>query len=188
MFQDSGATQDVSLQTKQTLHADINGNPLHAGDSDPVHLFAQSGDISGFTLFSPKATQVVAGQDITDIGLYIQNTSAGDVSVVSAGRDIIAYDDNSPLRRSAQQLQGIGDNSGDIQIGGPGTLEILAGRNLTLGVSAGSASDGTEVGISSVGNARNPVLPFAGANVVAAAGLGGASSGLDASKLDLPGF
>jgi filamentous hemagglutinin family protein len=193
LFAATGASEGLSLQTKGALHADLNGNPLHADDPQPVHLFAQSGDISGFTLYSGKATQVVAGQDITDVGLYIQNTGVSDVSVVSAGRDIIPYDENSPLRVEASN-SGVtlsAPNSGDIQIAGPGTLEVLAGRDLNLGIpSKYSASNaaGTNVGISSVGNAQNSALPFAGANVVAAAGVGGASSGLEASQLDFAAF
>ncbi len=65
---------------------------------------------------------------------------------------------------------------------GPGTLEVLAGRDLNLGVGPNNA-DGTGVGISSIGQERNPVLPFGGADIVAMAGIG-SSSGLDASKLD----
>jgi len=43
------------------------------------------------------------------------------------------------------------------------------------------------VGISSIGNQSNPVLPFAGADIVAAAGIG-PSSGLDSSPLDFAAF
>ena len=190
LFAESGATQNVVLQTKQALHANINGDVLHAGDTNPVDLFAQTGDISGFTLYSPKETQIVAGQDITDIGLYIQNTSASDISVVSAGRDIVAYDNTSALRLEASPAGAGQADSGDIQISGPGTLEVLAGRDLNLGIENDNLtfSDGTHVGITSVGNARNPSLPFAGADVFAAAGLGGASAGLDTSNLDLSAF
>jgi filamentous hemagglutinin family protein len=192
LFDESGSDQGSFgvLQTQEALNAP---GLLHADDPDPVHLYALDGDISGLTLFSPKSTRVVAGQDITDIALYLQNVAASDVSVVSAGRDIIVYDPNSSLRTSAQT----GDNelnsppfgdptAGDIQINGPGTLEILAGRNLNLGVGPNLA-DGTGVGITSVGNARNPNLPFAGADVIAAAGVGG-SAGLDQSAMNFTGF
>jgi hypothetical protein len=68
--------------------------------------------------------------------------------------------------------------AGDIQINGPGTLEVLAGGNLSTGLGQNS-NDGTGVGITSIGNGRNPYLPFGGANIVASAGidaLGGLSS------------
>jgi filamentous hemagglutinin family protein len=193
LFDESGSTEgaDGTLQTKLKLHASINGGPLHANDPNPVHLYAENGDISGLTLFSGKAARIVAGQDITDIALYVQNDNVNDISLVAAGRDIIAYDANSPLRVDAQSAGNVlnfGSTTlaGDIQISGPGTLEVLAGRNLDLGVGPNNP-DGTGVGISSIGNERNPVLPFAGADVMAAAGIG-TSAGLDASQLDFPAF
>ncbi|MEI6083057.1 MAG: filamentous hemagglutinin N-terminal domain-containing protein, partial [Verrucomicrobiota bacterium] len=175
LFNESGSSQGAFgvFQTQLALHAP---GPLHAGDLDPVRFYALDGDISGVTLFSGKSTHVVAGQDITDAAFYLQNVAATDVSVVSAGRDIIVYDPTSQLRTTAQ----IGNNellipfgnpaAGDIQISGPGTLEVLAGRNLSLGVGP-NAGDGTALGITSIGNARNPNLPFAGADIIAAAGI-----------------
>ena len=175
------------LQTKLALHGELNGAPLHANDPNPVHLDAESGNISGLTLFSGKAAQVVAGQDVTDIALYVQNVNSDDVSVVSAGRDIVAYDAAAPLLIDAQSAGnvldvGSGALAGDIQIAGPGTIEVLAGRNLNLGVGPGNA-DGTGAGLTSIGNQANPVLPFGGADIVALAGVG-ASAGLQASQLD----
>ena len=187
LFDESGSDQSVFgvLQTQEALNAP---GLLHAGDPNPVYLYAMSGDISGITLFSAKSTRVVAGKDITDIALYPQNVSASDVSVVSAGRDIIAYDPNSQLRTTAQTgnnellLSQFGDPAtGDIQINGPGALEVLAGRNLDLGVGRNNSD------ITSIGNARNPYLPFAGADVIAVAGIGG-SAGLDQSALNFQSF
>jgi filamentous hemagglutinin len=193
LFAESGSTQGTYgvLQTKLKLHASIDGQTLHANDPNPVHLYAENGDISGLTLFSGKAARVVAGQDLTDIALYVQNNNAGDISLVAAGRDIIAYDANSPLRLDAAAVGNVLDDgsatlAGDIQISGPGTLEVLAGRNLNLGVGPNNF-DGTGVGISSIGNERNPLLPFAGADIFAAAGVAG-SAGFDASKLDFATF
>ncbi len=197
LFAESGATQNLVLQTKQALHANINQQPLHANDPNPVHLYADGGNISGVTLFSSKDARLTASQDITDIALYIQNVNASQVSVVSAGRDIIAYDDTSTLRQiaatpgnayvgqSESDLTGTGlgaPNVGDIQISGPGTLEVLAGRNLNLGLGP-TLVDGTSLGITSVGNTRNPALPYAGADIIAGSGLG-ATSGLEVSNLN----
>ena len=186
LFAESGSTQGSYgvLQTKLKLHDSVNGQPLHANDPNPVHLYAENGDISGLTLFAGKAARVIAGQDITDIALYPQNVSASDISLVAAGRDLTAYDVNSPLRLEAQSSDAFSSSAlpGDIQISGPGTLEVLAGRNLDLGVGPDS-TDGTGVGISSIGNDRNPALPFGGADIVAMAGIG-SSAGLDASNLN----
>jgi len=189
-FTESGSTLGVFgvLQTKQALHAQ---GVLHAADTSPVHLYAGTGDISGVTLFSSKAARIVAGRDITDIALYIQNTRASDVSVVASGRDLIAYDANSVLRNAARLAgntlnQGEDLLAGDIQISGPGTLEVLAGRNLDLGVGLKNA-DGTGAGITSIGNGRNPSLPFAGAAIIAAAGVGPAFD-LGSSALGFDAF
>jgi hypothetical protein len=193
------------LQTQQTLHGTsvVTGTnilgPLHVNDTTgPIQLYAGTGDISGLTLFAGKAAQVVAGNDITDIALYVQNDNPSDVSVVDAGRDIIAYDPASSLRNAATAAGNgliiVRDNPeapepGDIQINGPGTLEVLAGRNLNLGIGPNNL-DGTAAGITSIGNSRNPVLPFAGADVVAGAGLGSPATGLDAnaSRLNFTAF
>jgi len=199
MFDESGSYIDEhgSIQAREALHTQ---GLLHAGDTDPVHLYASTGSISGLTLYSGKFSRVIAGQDITDIAFYIQNDAQNDISVVSAGGDVILYDDASALRLEAQApgneldpfepgVSGPGSGSptaGDIQINGPGTLEVLAGGNLDLG-SGGNNTDGTGVGITSVGNARDPYLPFGGAGVIAAAGVYG-STGLDASQMDFSSF
>ena len=191
LFDESGSTLGAraSVQIKQALHAP---GVLHTGDADPVHIYAGS-DISGLTLFSPKATRVLAGHDITDIGLYIQNVSADDISLVASGRDIVAFNPNSQLlvaARSVGNSLNFGNNpqSGDLQISGPGMFEVLAGRNLDLGVgrNPGEPAD-TNLGLFSIGNARNPFLPFDGAGIIGAAGIRGPSA-LAESALDFSNF
>ncbi len=187
-FAETGSTQGAAgvLQNKQALHAP---GPLHLNDPDPIHLYAGSGDISGFTLFTGKAARIVAGRDITDIAFYIQNVSIDDISLVAAGRDLVAYDPSSALRLLANAPGNLTDSppaDGDIQISGPGTIEVLAGRNFDLGVGPNNA-DGTAVGLVSIGNGRNPYLPFEGANIIAGAGIG-ISSGLSQSNLDFAAF
>ncbi|MFZ4593387.1 MAG: filamentous hemagglutinin family protein [Verrucomicrobiaceae bacterium] len=195
IFRETGATlgTQASQQVKQTLHA---AGLLHANDPAPVRLYAGTEDISGLTLFSPKAARVVAGRDISDVALYLQNLDSDDLSVVSSGRDIIPYNPNSPLRIASKS----GDNmvvegffqtgnsplAGDLQISGPGTLEVLAGRNLDLGTGSSNA-DGTGSGITSIGNARNPYLPFEGASLIVGAGIGPSLS-LFNSNLDFDNF
>ena len=186
LFTESGSTQQA-LPEKQALHAP---GLLHQGDAAPLRLYASSGDISGLTVFSPKVARVFAGHDLTDIALYIQNTNANDISVVIAGRDIIAYAANSPLRTLATAVGNqVGVLStplaGDLQISGPGTLEVLAGRDLDLGV--GPAGNGVALGVVSVGSARNPFLPFGGADIIAGAGIGPAT-GLENSPLHFAEF
>jgi len=199
LFNESGSTTGTHavIQTKQALHAP---GPLHAGDPNPVLLYAEAGDISGLTLFAGKSARVIAGQDITDIALYVQNNQATDLTTVAAGRDFIPYDPNSALRTQVQNTGQLFFNAtsntsvpatgtptaGDIQIGGPGSLDVFAGRNLSLGVGPASV-DGTSVGIKSIGNERNPSLPFAGANIIVSAGIPG-TGGLTGGALNFTGF
>jgi hypothetical protein len=205
LFAESGSItgSNAVIQTQQQLNAP---GPLHVNDSQPVQLNAATGDISGLTLYAGKSAQVVAGRDITDIALYVENSQPGQVSSVVAGRDLIAYDPTSALRTQAQtpgnQFVSINTTSipasgtptaGDIQIGGPGTLELLAGRNLDLGIGP-AAPDGTSVGVTSIGNSRDPYLPFGGADLVIASGIGGfralanPTPGLGATGIDFSSF
>lgn len=182
--------QSAVLQTKQALHAP---GLLHAEDTRPAYLYAESGDISGLTFFSAKTSRIAAGTDLGDVALYIQNNRATDETRVSAGRDITLYAPNSPLRTQAStgNNQPVGlPLSGDIQVGGPGLLSVVAGRNLDLG--AGRQRDfagDVGTGISTIGNARNPSLPQTGAAISVAAGLGNPAS-LESrrSLLDYTGF
>jgi filamentous hemagglutinin family protein len=189
-LRETGSTQGAFgvLQAKQALHAQ---GLLHAGDTEPVRVTAQGGDISGLGLFTPKMARILAARDIRDVAFYLQNTAATDVSVVSSGRDMILYDAGSLLRTQANSsgnIINVGDSplAGDIQVSGPGSLEVLAGRHLDLG-SGGNNSDGTGVGITSIGNGRNPSLPFDGASLTLAAGIG-PSAGLAASSVDFSRF
>ena len=190
---------------KQALHG---SSLLHAGDVNPVRIYASGGDITGLTLFSPKKTNIIAGRDIADIAFYLQNLTTGDISLVSAGRDIIPFSENATPRATANNIEAgnlVGDTpvstvandstsamAGDIQISGPGVLEVLAGRTVDLGTGA-NFIDGTGVGIVSIGNNRNPNLPFSGADIIALAGVGskdrtGPAFGLSASSLDIETF
>lgn len=184
LFLESGSTNNV-LETKQNLHAP---GLLHLNDPNPVRFYSRNGNISGFTLFSPKSARILAGQDILDVAFYIQNVSEDDISVVSSGRDIIPYSENSPLRIAAGINIDNGSQplAGDIQISGPGSLQVFAGRNLDLGIGE-NQPDGTGVGITSIGNARNPYLPFAGSDIFVGAGLGMAG-GLVDGALDFESF
>lgn len=190
-FKETGSTSGSAavLQTKQALHA---AGLLHAADTAPAFIYSRSGSISGLTLYSAKAAQIIGGEDIADVSLYLQNNRPDDLSIVAAGRDIIAYNASTPQRvmaRSPGNALGLGEvaQAGDIQISGPGTLQVLAGRNLDLGVGSNN-SDGTGTGITSIGNGRNPFLPFAGSDIISAAGLGRAAFGLDASGADFDAF
>jgi filamentous hemagglutinin len=189
LFKESGAT-NKSLQKKQALHATT---PLHLNDREPIRLTANEGDISGVALFSPKSAQITAGQDIRDISFYIQHLYENDLSIVAAGRDIIAFDTTTVSQVNAKSGGNFLNSSpslitpeGDIQISGRGTLEVLAGRDLDFGTGL-SKNDGTAIGITSIGNDRNPYLSSIGADIITAAGIGGSSS-LTSSNADFGSF
>ena len=150
----------------------------------------------------------MAGQDITDIAFYLQNNRPGDTSIVAAGRDIIPNNAGAPRRVLANSLaqanfvtppdqitlvDGSRGNAlvGDIHVAGPGVLEVMAGRNIDLGSGANRA-DGTGVGITSIGNLRNPFLPQTGAGLAVLTGArapdGGPALGLAGSSLNLIPF
>jgi filamentous hemagglutinin len=178
-FAESGSTIGFYgvLQAKQQLH---DSNLLHLSDAQPVAIYSTDGDVADFTLFSPKKTQVFAGGNIADVGLYIQNLTASDTSIVSASGDIRLYDNQTLLQKVARAAgAGLNDpqrynlsilQSGDLQVSGPGAMEVLAGGNIDLGNGANN-SDGTGLGITSIGNARNPALPFQGADLAVSAGI-----------------
>jgi hypothetical protein len=208
-FKESGAVTgaNVAIDAQQALHA---SSPLHQNDTLPLRLHALGGDVSGMTLFSSKFVNITAARDVTDLSLYLQNASSLGVSIVSAGRDVIPYNENSE-RRSLATIKKAGDAvldplastvlltasgarvssrilAGDIQVSGPGNIEILAGRNIDLGTGP-NFLDGTGIGITTIGKTRNPFLPTDGASVMLFAGVaskgGGSSLGILGSTLDL---
>ncbi|EIP98965.1 filamentous hemagglutinin family N-terminal domain protein [Opitutaceae bacterium TAV1] len=121
-----------------------------ADDENPVRLYARDGDIVGrwfpssadaaFALIVPKPAILRAGRDIIDINFYGQNLTADQTTFIQAGRDI---------RQEGLLLLGGWPDGNGLVIGGPGRLEITAGRNLDLNKSTG---------IQAVGNQMNPYL------------------------------
>jgi filamentous hemagglutinin family protein len=141
-------------QTRPAHHAIFL---LHEGDETPVRVVAAEGDVIGnqaTTLVLAKPGQISAGRDIRDLGLVAQNLASDDATRVVAGRDIIY----TPKRSATNALE---INQADIQIAGPGRMDIIAGRDIDLGTSAG---------ITSRGNLANPYLPDSGAGLRIVAG------------------
>jgi len=122
---------------------------IHVGDPNPA-LITAGQDIDDLQLSIPKAAQVVAGRNLNNLEYFGQNTSASDVTVIAAGRDLIDTTTG-------------GDFPG-IQVGGEGSLDVMTGRNLNLGFGNG---------ITTVGNLADPNLPTpTGANVNVFVGYG----------------
>ncbi|MFY9349727.1 MAG: filamentous hemagglutinin family protein [Sphingobium sp.] len=147
--------------------------PDTAGDlpmdsTDPIRLYALTGDVnirSGRVHFDPqnietywivsRPTQVRAGRDILGSSHLMLNRNANDISVVRAGRDIL----NSSFR-----------------IGGPGLLDVAAGRSIyqayTEGGSVFPAQRDQNIGVFQSLGALVPGDIRLGADIVLSAGLG----------------
>jgi filamentous hemagglutinin len=144
--------------------------PVHGGafsldgraDTVPNEIVALTGDvlmqpndINGNTLLlAAKPVDIIAGRDIVDLGLQVQNLSAASVDTITAGRDFV-YSSGRTLTGQVAQ------NTRSIDIAGPGALVIDAGRNVNLQTAAG---------ISSSGNLSNAALPSHGADLTVVAG------------------
>ena len=156
------STPDASL-----IHA---VSPIHFGDTSKPAIIAKLGDIafpssSEVTFYLPQAAEFIAGRDINNLSLSGQNLSAGNVTQVTAGRDI----NFDALIDSDGIVQA---NDKEIELGGPGQLQIQAGRNISLGGSAG---------INTIGNTKNSALASAGgASINVLAGI--------SDKVDYAGF
>jgi len=116
---------------------------------DPLAAQVTAGrDVVGLTLQLPKSAAVRAARDIIDTSLTAQNLHTNDVTAMIAGRDV-AY--------GPRTVQGF------INVGGPGRLDVVAGRNVDFGFSQG---------ITTLGALTNPAIPSSqGAAVNVLAGL-----------------
>jgi len=129
---------------------------IHTGDSQPAVITAGR-DIDGMSFDIPKAADVQAGRDIVDLVYLGQNISASDTTLITAGRDIT--------------YTGL---TGQISVGGPGSVDIFAGRNINLGFTDGIATTGAY---------ENANLPSSqGADLTITAGYG--TTGADFSSFE----
>jgi hypothetical protein len=145
--QPDSVTTLTNSQGSTALSPSFSGN-IHTSDPNPA-LVTAGGTIEGLFLATPKAAEVVAGEDIIDLTYAGQNLNPLDVTLFSAGRDFAYTNDYSQA---------------GVEVGGPGNLDILAGRNIALGFSPG---------VVTTGNLLNANLPTAqGANLTMYTGLG----------------
>ena len=135
--------------TTAVKSAAFAGN-IHSSDLTPA-LVTAGGNINTLVLSIPKAAQVTAGTDIVDVTYTGQNLGPTDQTVLRAGRDFV-------------YSQAYGSHNGT-SVGGPGQVDVLAGRNVSLGLSLG--------GVTTTGNLLNPNLPtLQGSDLTIATGLG----------------
>lgn len=129
--------------------------PWHADDREASRIVALAGDISGTSAASTanlnEAANIIAGGSIRNLSVVTQHANASDVTQIKAGGAVEMPSD----------IDETGALESRIQTNGPGRLEVLAGKGVNLGVSAG---------IVSRGNLENPYLPEGGADITVIAG------------------
>ncbi|WP_194457891.1 filamentous haemagglutinin family protein [Bradyrhizobium sp. CCBAU 53421] len=137
----------------------LPSNLVQFNNPHTVHVYAVQGSLMRLALATSERAQVRAGLDIVQPIINIENAGLGDVSLVQAGRDIV----------SCQPCSLAYPDVFNIRVEGPGSLSVLAGRDIV----AQKGQYGTQgVGITSVGNADNPLLPATGASLGIAVGTG----------------
>lgn len=144
---------------------------LHGDDTVPARIYSLNGDIvdsvpgnaSILNVVVPvvidKPALIQAGRDIVNLSFLGQNLRRSDVTRIVAGRDI--YD------TPASGLP-------TLNVGGPGTFDIEAGRNIgpLTNLSGITNATGITTGINAIGNANNPYLPHESANINVLFGVG----------------
>jgi filamentous hemagglutinin len=136
--------------------------PLHQNDPQPISLVANAGDIQSGQLTFPKAANVIAGGDITDLNFIGKNLNPSDVTLITAGGSISYSTPTMPVTNALLE------NTNGISVAGPGFLEVLAGNSINLGDSNGIVTTG------SLSDLR---LPTSGATMILGAGLGNNGDG-----------
>jgi len=142
-----------SSQSNYTTHALV---PLHQDDVQTASVVSLNGDVVGDANYArasfnmPKATTVLAGRDILNLGFTVQNNNVADVTLLRAGRDI--RDETI----QSKDCTASGSNCLQHLVYGPGLLKLIAGRDIDLG---------NQSGVVSKGNQSNPYLPEGGASI-----------------------
>ncbi len=140
----------------------LPAQPLHQNDAQPISIVANTGNIGSGDLVFPKAANVIAGGNITDLNYAGSNLNPSDVTLIAAGGDV---DYSTPTQAVTNALL---PNTNGIELAGPGHLEVLAGGSINLGDSNG---------ILTTGSLSDTRLPVTGASLVVGAGLGTNANG-----------
>ncbi|HEY4316590.1 MAG TPA: filamentous hemagglutinin family protein [Herbaspirillum sp.] len=156
------ATQLAATQVHDPAMAQFNGEPVRIyalegsiidGRQSTTTITGASGVVGAgttggqITLMPNAPAQLYAGLDIVDLPFYGENLSANDITSLIAGRDI-SYNVNGSQRVMA------------IELAGPGTLDVEAGRNINFQGQRATTGTSPETGIRTLGNsvdvAANP--------------------------------
>ncbi|MET3120916.1 filamentous hemagglutinin [Oxalobacteraceae bacterium GrIS 2.11] len=151
---DFGVLTGLDLTSKIAAHTP---DGLHSGDTQPVRIVAENGDINGDgssypspSLWLPKMAEITAGHNIQNLGFVIQNNAATDVTTLTAGNN---FTDSSTLIGTGSNIQHYVD--------GPGRIDFNVGHTFDLGNSGG---------VFTRGNLFNPFQNFGGAAINIQAG------------------
>ncbi|MEI7497054.1 MAG: filamentous hemagglutinin family protein, partial [Betaproteobacteria bacterium] len=142
-----------SSQSNYTTHALV---PLHQNNIQTASVVSLNGDVIGDAKFTPaslnmpKATTVLAGRDILNLGFTVQNNNPEDVTLLQAGRDL--RDETV----QGKDCTAKGSNCLQHVVYGPGIFKLMAGRNIDLG---------NQSGVVTKGNQSNPYLLEGGASI-----------------------
>jgi filamentous hemagglutinin family protein len=130
---------------------------IHINDPAPAAVTAGL-DLENSNLSLAKPVSISVGQDMINTSVVAQNLQPDEVTEIEVGRNLI-YNSQSV--------------NGDITVGGPGALDVLAGGQVNLGFSEG---------ISTTGRILDPqIASTTGADITVVAGLG-------AQGLNINGF
>ncbi len=184
-----GVTNQFDGQLASGALIDHTPAPLHANDTQPVKIYSLQGSITdGFlettggnaglydkslTIALDKPAQVYAGTDIVNLNFLGENLTEDNVTRIIAGRDIV--DTNQAIALASLDLA-------TLNLAGPGTFDVEAGRNISLfnpleltsinPYAEASTSSIPANGIVAIGNAANPYLPHESANIEVLFGVG----------------
>lgn len=132
-----------SNENPLTLMNDLKDSGIHA--AEPVHrddsinaTFTAGSDIKNIQLVIPKAAELRAGRDISNINYIGQTNRETDETIIYAARNIYFETEKGKQGRNA------------IVLGGSGKNLVQAGNNIDLGSSPG---------VQSLGSLMNPYIP-----------------------------
>lgn len=134
--------------------AGVVASTLHRNDPSPAHIHA-GGNLTlnnNSSINLPKPAQITAGGDIENLTYTGQHFSSKDITLISAGGNVIGVSGAN----ANNKMRGL------VQVAGPGDLQVIAGRQVDLSTSAG---------IKTVGNRYNTALPEDSASIRVAAGM-----------------
>lgn len=160
--------------TDRLLRLYHNEAITHTGDTIAAQIFAGN-DISNSLINLPKQARITAGRDIVNLYFQGQNVAAGDTTTISAGRDLIGTTTSSVTANLPYVI------SSNYLLGGPGTFQVQAGRNIGPFMNSATVNNVSYAGgIQTVGNDANPWLAPIGADLTV---LFGVSKGVNYASL-----